>query len=271
MRKDYIIVSNNVEKQEDRQFISDFWSAIWEKQNLSQQLTDSVRRREEYGIMKPYLQELAPGSKILDGGCGLGEWTVFLSLQKFYVYGVDISLTTIERLKERFPNERFIAEDIRNTSFPDGYFDAYFSWGAFEHFEDGLSHCLKEAYRIIRPGGYLFVTVPFHNERHWKADKRAYRRSISGMHDNSSTLKGSLRFYQWRLTQLELKQELEMHGFATLSITPIHKDEGMSRFVDHTFGYKPGSHSHFLLRELLRLFVSSNYVAHMLMAVAHRH
>ena len=36
--------------------------------------------------------------------------------------------------------EEFMVETIRKTGFADGYFDAYFSWGVFEHFENGLSH-----------------------------------------------------------------------------------------------------------------------------------
>ena len=203
-------------------------------------------------------------------GCGLGEWTVFLSSQKFDAYGLDISASTIERLKKHFPNEQFIVGDIRKTGFPDGYFDAYFSWGAFEHFENGLSKCIGEAHRIIMPGGYLFVTVPFHNTRHWYADKLTYRRSTSESNDISRTLKTPMRFYQWRLTRFELKQELEMQGFKTLSIKPIHKDEGLSRFAHHSFGTEPGTRIHFMLQKLLGFFVTRNYVAHMLMAVGQR-
>lgn len=270
MRKDYIPVSSDIARRDEIQFVNDFWSTMWERRGLSKELIDSVTRREEYRIMSPYLHELGDGAKMLDGGCGLGEWTVFLSLQKFDVYGLDISSSTIARLKEHFPNEKFMVEDIRKTGFPDGYFDAYFSWGAFEHFEEGLAKCVEEAHRVIRPGGYLFVTVPFHNTRHWNADKLVYKRSTSQSDDISLTLKMPMRFYQWRLTRLELKQELEIHGFKTLSIIPIHKGEGLSRFAHHTFGAKPGTRTHFLLKELLGFFVTRNYVAHMLMAVGHR-
>jgi len=270
MKKDYIPISSDVAGQDEIQFVNNFWSARWEGRCLGKELVDSIARREEYRIMSPYLHELGGGAKILDGGCGLGEWTVFLSLQKFDVYGLDISSSIIARLKEHFPNGKFMVEDIRKTSFPDGYFDAYFSWGAFEHFEDGLSQCVEEAHRIIRSGGYMFVTVPFHNTRHWYADKLAYRRSTSKSNDNSWTLKTPMRFYQWRLTRLELKQELEIHGFKTLSIIPIHKGEGLSRFAHHTFGTEPGTRIHFMLQTLLGFFVTRNYVAHMLMAVGQR-
>jgi ubiquinone/menaquinone biosynthesis C-methylase UbiE len=270
MKKDYISVPRDVTGQEEIQFVNDFWSTRWEGKRISDALIDSVTHREEYRIMIPYLNELGSSAKVLDGGCGLGEWTVFLSSLKFNVHGMDISASTIERLKKHFPNEKFMVGDIRKTGFPDGYFDAYFSWGAFEHFEDGIAQCIEEARRVIKLGGYLFVTVPFHNERHWNADNRAYRRSFSGSLDVSCTAKMSMRFYQWRLTRFELMQELVMHGFKTLSIMPIQKSEGLSRFAYHTFGIKPGTRIHCLAQTMLGFFVTRNYVAHMLMAIGQR-
>jgi ubiquinone/menaquinone biosynthesis C-methylase UbiE len=88
------------------------------------------------------------------------------------VIGLDISKATIERLSEIFPDHNFIVGDIRSTGFDDESFDAYFSWGTFEHFEIGLGPCFKEANRILKKGGYLFVSVPFQNGRHLRKDRR---------------------------------------------------------------------------------------------------
>ena len=88
MKKDYIPVSSDVAAQDEIQFVNNFWSAMWEGRGPGKDLVDSVARREEYRIMSPYLHELSDGAKILDGGCGLGEWTVFLSSQKFDAYEI---------------------------------------------------------------------------------------------------------------------------------------------------------------------------------------
>src|SRR5262249_17010217 len=115
--------------------------------------------------MKPYLDRLPKGSRLLDGGCGTGEWTLYFQQKGFDVCGLDISRTTVEKLKSYFPDSRFVVGDIRKTDFPDNTFDAYYSWGAFEHFEIGLGPCLDEAYRVLKPGGWLFISVPLHNGR----------------------------------------------------------------------------------------------------------
>ena len=45
-------------------------------------------------------------------------------------------------------------------SFPDNHFDAYLSLGVIEHWEEGPQQAIDEAYRVIKPGGYFFVSTP---------------------------------------------------------------------------------------------------------------
>src|SRR5687768_12849943 len=60
------------------------------------------------GLSDPILDRLAPGSRILDGGCGMGEWTVFLAQRGFILVGADISEHTVERLRGWFPYLEFV-------------------------------------------------------------------------------------------------------------------------------------------------------------------
>ena len=117
-------------------------------------------------IIRPFCEAVPAQPRILDGGCGLGEWTVFLGQQGFDVVGLDLSAEVVDRLKVRFPATQFVRGDIRHTGFEAESFDACFSWGAFEHFENGIGDCLDEAHRVLRPGGWLFISVPFDNWRH---------------------------------------------------------------------------------------------------------
>jgi SAM-dependent methyltransferase len=116
--------------------------------------------------------------------------------------------------------------DIRSTGFPDATFDAYFSWGVFEHFESGLQDCVREAFRIVKPGGLLFVSVPLDNLRH----------AILGSLARPRQAEDRLRFYQWRLTRAELARELGIGGFEVLDVQPINKRQGVLRSLHHEFG-----------------------------------
>ena len=169
-----------------------------------------------------------------------------------------------------FPECQFARADIRRTEFATGSFDAYFSWGAFEHFENGLGDCLAEAHRLVRPGGWLFISVPFDNWRlilrdarrleHWDEEfdpKRGYERPR--------------RFYQWRLTRPELTRELELHGFRTELVKPISKLQGVGRWLQYEFPlFAVNTRPYFAARRVFAAVLPAAYVSHMLLAVAER-
>ena len=67
-----------------------------------------------------------------------------------------------EGLESGFVDENGIRhEDATRLSFPDGSFDCVISQDVFEHVFD-IDACLKEMYRVIRPGGRLIISVPFY-------------------------------------------------------------------------------------------------------------
>src|SRR6476660_9561070 len=105
-----------------------------------------------------------------------------------------------------FPENEFRVGDIRETGLPDASIDAYFSWGTFEHFEEGFGRVVSEAYRVLKPGGLLFVSMPTVNLRHAIGDTMTRARKVSPQ-------TGRTRFYHWRMTRRELAGTLSQHGF----------------------------------------------------------
>jgi len=269
MRKDYIPVSDVGSSMDESTFVEEYWSRIWDGRHLTDSARTEIEKREEFKWMNPYLSQLPVNSRLLDGGCGLGEWTLYYTSRGFEVIGLDLSRSTIERLKSRFPNHRFVVGDIRNTQFADQYFDAYFSWGTFEHFEEGLGTCLREARRILKPQGHLFISVPFHNGRHLRADRRELWQ-LDRNYDKEKGYKSLMRFYQWRLTKYELRRELELNGFRTLLVKPIHKMQGLHRMVEHDLGITRQSPLHKVAVALLYPFAPSSYAAHMILGIGCR-
>jgi SAM-dependent methyltransferase len=172
-------------------------------------------------------------------------------------------------LRRKFPQGRFVVGDIRKTEFADEYFDACFSWGTFEHFEEGLGSCLREARRILKPDGWLFISVPFHNGRHQHGDRRDLWQ-LDKSFDKEKGYTAPMRFYQWRLTKSELWREFELNGFRTLRVEPIHKMQGVQRMVSHVLGIDRRSWLYKPVVALLCPFVSKNYVAHMILGIGCR-
>jgi|TARA_R110000824_G_scaffold89208_1_gene218939 SAM-dependent methyltransferase len=93
-------------------------------------------------------------SKILDVGCGNGDFTTELQLMGFDVHGID--------MVEASPlGERFVKVDLQKDiyPFPDDSLDIVFSKSVIEHLRDP-DHMVDEVYRILKPSGVFICMTP---------------------------------------------------------------------------------------------------------------
>lgn len=269
MKKDYTTVPVEDQAVDETDLITRTWTRTWSGISTPAD-PGAVARREEYQLMRPFLARLPVGARLLDGGCGLGEWTVFFSRQGYEVTGVDLSVATIARLQEAFPLSRFVAGDIRNTGLPAGSFDGYFSWGTFEHFELGMERPLVEAYRVLRPGGLLFASVPFQNWRHILRDQGPLATWDESFHPVEGYAQPQ-RFYQYRFTREEFRRELELRGFRVLSVRPFGKRHGVNRWLQWEGAlFSRTRLTAALARRMFTVLFPAGYIAHQVWAVAER-
>jgi ubiquinone/menaquinone biosynthesis C-methylase UbiE len=111
--------------------------------------------------LKVHLQRLLrPGSKIVEAGCGIGGWVKIIQSMGHNVVGIDWYDHIVKAARETDPTLNVEQGDILNLRYPDATFDAYISLGVIEHFEEGPQKALKEALRVLKPGGLAVVTVP---------------------------------------------------------------------------------------------------------------
>lgn len=98
-----------------------------------------------------------PGN--LDIGCGDGQLAETLPGREWY--GVEPDGEMRKKAEKR--GVRAVAGTAGNLPFPDGHFDAVLMFDVLEHVPDDRAS-LKEAGRVLRPGGLFFASVPLHPE-----------------------------------------------------------------------------------------------------------
>ena len=118
---------------------------------------------EQFGQIDIYLfDQLLRGRirrehRIFDAGCGGGRNLVYLLREGFDVWGVDADASAIRGL----PADRFRAEPLEQTSFPDHFADIVIS-SAVLHFardDQQFDAMLRGTWRVLKPGGMLFARL----------------------------------------------------------------------------------------------------------------
>jgi len=148
-------------------------------------------KREEYDFVLQYVDKLPKGSRILDAGCGDCKLVGLLCRRKYDAYGVELGIypdRTLLRKKVVIPKSKIRKEDVRQTSFPDRYFDVIFclstlvnvglgGYGDEKDLDTGDINAMKEFIRILKDDGVILLTVAYGTPgfRGFKQMKRPYR------------------------------------------------------------------------------------------------
>jgi len=112
--------------------------------------------------MAQELGGLPPRSTILEVGCGDGSFTKELVKYSPDVVAIDISESQIAENTKRFGGITFQQHDVAERfPFEAGAFDVIWCSEVLEHLFDP-AFALREMHRILKPGGKLLVTVPYH-------------------------------------------------------------------------------------------------------------
>ena len=104
---------------------------------------------------------LAPGRRALELGCGTAVFLSRVARSGATVVGIDLTPELLAKARERVRdagNVRLVRGNAEENPFPDGSFDAVYGSSILHHLN--LERALREAYRLLRPGGRLMFSEP---------------------------------------------------------------------------------------------------------------
>ena len=132
----------------------------WYNKNAKQYFESSERISFEE-IIQQFLKKLPANPSVLDAGCGTGRDSRVLTENGANVTAIDISEGLIEIARAENPDIQFIKTSFLNLPLEDALFDGVWSHASLVHLEtlEDVTKALSEFYRVLKPGGWLYVYV----------------------------------------------------------------------------------------------------------------
>ncbi len=187
------------------------WQDIWSGASVDVEL-EVVHSARSMDTIHAYLPYLPQDDVILEAGSGLSAVVITLRQMGYNVVGLDYAENALHVSRGYDPSLSLAVGDVHALPFLGNSVGAYLSFGVLEHFEHGMNPALLEAYRILKPGGVLVLTIPYPNVVHRLVKWRRKAQGVSTLTDED--------FYESTYTRQMLESEVVKAGFETLLVQP---------------------------------------------------
>jgi SAM-dependent methyltransferase/uncharacterized protein YbaR (Trm112 family) len=143
----------------------------------------SLARKAREGMFAKFLDDqVPPGARVFDCGCGTGQLSNFLSIANRDVFGSDLCLNSL-RLGESFRREnhlervQFAQMNLFRPAFKPGVFDLVISNGVLHHTSDPPL-AFRTISRLVKPKGYVMIGL-YHRYGRLITDLRRFLLRVS--------------------------------------------------------------------------------------------
>jgi len=136
--------------------VREYYEDLWERLPPERELPD-------YELRRAFLMaHVRPDLRVLDLGCGGGEFTAAIAAAGAPVLGADVAENAILAAQRTYPDGDFrLVPFDGELPFDDGGFELVWASEVIEHVAD--THLwLAEVRRVLAPGGRLLLTTPAH-------------------------------------------------------------------------------------------------------------
>ena len=169
-----------------------------------------IEHHFEYDFSKKYIE----GKVLLNVGAWTGPYEVLINGLAKRITAVDIEEKALKVLKKNLPNVKTVVASAHALPFRPNSFDVVTFWAVIEHIPIGYElTSLKEIHRVLKPGGYVFLTTMSKNflsdlldpaywlvgHRHYKSSQLKDMLSDAGFKTENVFVNGSFMtaFHAW--------------------------------------------------------------------------
>lgn len=188
----------------------------------------------EAQTIEPVLRKKLPRTgTILEAGCGTGRWVYHFSNLGYRIIGLELDSTAINAAREYLPKDSIQAGNVLAMPFANETFDSVISLGVIEHFEDGMNEPLQELWRVLKPGGLAFVSIPTVT-----IVRMLFAHPLAVMLQIRRKLKRRKQFFaEYRYSKKQFISALSRNGFTVETIHPddFIGDKSIGLYTDFFF------------------------------------
>jgi SAM-dependent methyltransferase len=180
------------------------WEHIWDTASVEREL-ELIGVRRAQATLNTYVPYLNKEGIHLEAGSGLSAVIITLKKMGYNIVGLDYAENALHTSQAYDASLSLVVGDVHALPHATNSLDSYLSFGVLEHFEHGMQPALKEAFRILKPGGVLILTIPYPNVVNRLV---AWRRKQQGM-----TVLNDDDFYESTYGRETLVQNVTSVGF----------------------------------------------------------
>lgn len=238
------------EKELSKYYESDeYRSHSYNSKGSIDQVYKLVRRYTLYNKAN-FIKEFISKGKLLDIGCGTGEFLNYMKKKKFEVTGIEPNNKARFKAIEKYTLEVF--DETELDQFPKASFDLVTLWHVLEHIYD-LNQRIIQIKNLLKSNGLLIVAVPncdSYDAKHYKNYWAAYDAPRHLYHFNTSTLIQLMKIYGFN----HIKTKPMFFDSFYVSMLSEKYKTGKSNFLQ---GFYYG-----LISDISALFSDKNFSSH---------